>query len=103
MLQVKANVVYRPQHLEIAGPLTLISQVDTARAMCASNRDLTEHERKAILDAVLSNYYVLCGVTGEQITLSEVTYWNVEKQIPYSSPGIIPLHHFYPHLVSGTP
>jgi len=49
--------------------------------------------------AILGQYHVLCGVTGQQIPLSELKYWNVERQIPYLSPEIIPVSHFYPHLV----
>ena len=30
--------------------------------------------------------YVLCAVSGKNIPLSELTYWNVELQEPYFSP-----------------
>jgi hypothetical protein len=43
-------------------------------------------------------YYVWCSVTGDRIGLSELNYWNIDKQIAYSRPEIIPLSHFYPHL-----
>ena len=31
----------------------------------------------------LSGYYVNCFVTGEEIALSDLKYWNVERQEPY--------------------
>ncbi len=31
----------------------------------------------------LEDYYVHCAVTGEKIALSELKYWNVERQEPY--------------------
>ena len=31
----------------------------------------------------LAEYHVVCAETGEQIQLSELKYWNVERQEPY--------------------
>jgi hypothetical protein len=31
--------------------------------------------------------FVRCAVTGEPIALSELRYWSVERQEPYSSPA----------------
>jgi len=36
----------------------------------------------------LADYYVNCSVTGEEIPLSELKYWNVEKQEYYKTPAI---------------
>ena len=30
--------------------------------------------------------YVVCAVSGKQIPLNQLTYWNVKLQEPYSSP-----------------
>ena len=33
-------------------------------------------------------HYVLCAVTGEQISLEELRYWSVDRQEAYASPEI---------------
>ena len=32
--------------------------------------------------------FVLCAVTGQQIPLTELRYWSVERQEPYAGPDI---------------
>ncbi len=32
-----------------------------------------------------SGSYVICAVTGQQIYLDELRYWNIERQEPYAS------------------
>lgn len=38
----------------------------------------------------LSEWGVLCGITGAPIRLPDLLYWNVAKQIAYSGPEVIP-------------
>ena len=37
--------------------------------------------------------YVVCAVSGKQIPLNELTYWNVELQEAYFSPKEVQLKH----------
>lgn len=96
----KANVVYRSPQLEIVGPWTLIEELAFTQTQA---KGLPPHEQETILNRVMQNYYVLCSVTDQQIPLSELKYWNVERQIAYASAQNVPLSHFYPHLVDETP
>lgn len=52
-----------------------------------------------IKQAEMTKYTVTCGVTGESIPLDEVLYWNVEWQIPYIGPEVIPKEHFNQDIV----
>lgn len=53
----------------------------------------------AVKQAEMEQYTVTCGVTGKSIPLNEVLYWNVERQIPYIGPEVIPKDHFYQDIV----
>lgn len=55
-----------------------------------------------VKSSVMSTYYVVCGVSGARIVLSELLYWNVRLQKAYSDPALIPISDFYPHLVADT-
>ena len=37
-------------------------------------------------DIVEDGYFVICAVSGKEIPLSELSYWNVELQEAYNSP-----------------
>ena len=37
-------------------------------------------------EVIENGEYVVCAVSGKNIPLSELTYWNVELQEPYFSP-----------------
>jgi hypothetical protein len=63
-----------------------------------TDADSIEAKQKAKTELFVP-YYVLCSITGDRISLSELTYWNIDQQIAYSRPEIIPISHFYPHLV----
>jgi hypothetical protein len=49
-------------------------------------------------EIIKSHYYVECSVTGKEIPLTELLYWNVELQKPYLSPEYVVHADFYPHL-----
>ena len=53
----------------------------------------------AIKQAEMAKYTVTCGVTGESILLDKVLYWNIERQIPYIGPEVIPKDHFTQDIV----
>jgi hypothetical protein len=38
-------------------------------------------------DVLTKGDFVVCAVTGQQIDLENLKYWNVSKQEPYSSPA----------------
>ena len=37
--------------------------------------------------------YVLCAVSGKEINLNELTYWNVDLQEPYFSPKEVKIRY----------
>lgn len=51
-----------------------------------------------VIEEVLNQYHVLCSVTEQPIPLRALLYWNVELQVAYSSPDVIPRAHFYPDV-----
>lgn len=77
--------MYHPNNLRILGPSTLVMMIDAA----------TSIEQR---DVVLADYHVLCSVTGQKIKITDLKYWNVERQIAYISPEVVVKEHFYPDV-----
>ena len=56
----------------------MVTWIDALRQVTASGEVI-----HAAYSQRMADYYVECSVTGEQITLSELKYWSVERQECY--------------------
>jgi len=75
---------------QILGPPDLLSTV--SRITSITDDPKIQHE---LYTKVVSQWFVVCSITNKQIPLSELKYWDVEKNQMYKSPEIIPLHEQY--------
>jgi hypothetical protein len=53
-----------------------------------------------VKEAMIVKYHVECSVTGAQIPLNDLLYWNVEKQKAYSSPYVVDHSDYYQDFVA---
>jgi hypothetical protein len=79
-----------PGRFQILGPPDLLSTVSRITSMTDDPK--IQHE---LYTKVVSQWFVVCSITNEQIPLSELKYWDVEKNYVYKSPEIIPPHEQY--------
>ena len=75
---------------QILGPSDLLSTVSRITSMTDDPK--IQHE---LYTKVVSQWFIVCSITNEQIPLSELKYWDVEKGEAYKSPEIIPLKDHY--------
>jgi len=83
-LMNKAEVLYKHSQAKVTGPIELMSLMNTAVRESSS-----QEEANGRIVAILSEWFVECSVTGEQIPVTELKYWNVEKQEVYKSPETV--------------
>jgi hypothetical protein len=89
----QAVLILFPSRFQIAGPGELIALTQAIVRSTSS-----EEEIKYQVEAAWSNWYVLCAVTGEQITIDRLKYWDVILQECYKSPDVVPnRYHHLPH------
>lgn len=74
----------------VTGPQNLVTWIQLLR----SSQGTPEDKQHIYLEQ-LSNWYVICSITGEQVPLSNLHYWNVETGAIYKSPQVMPLHDRY--------
>ncbi len=94
---------YLPAQPKILGPSRLMMSIDlilTGIGFEAKQNNWSQtranveahHRIDALFDQ--ENWFVRCGITGEAIPYTSLRYWNVEKQIAYARPELIPQNHF---------
>ena len=54
--------------------------------MSARGRPAKIHYLPGSFRVLANGDHVTCAVTGQQISLDQLRYWNVERQEPYASP-----------------
>ncbi len=86
----QALIQLLPGRFQILGPPELLSVVSKITSITDDPK--IQHE---LYTKVVSQWFVVCSITNEQIPLSELKYWDVEKDRAYKSPEIIPLHEQY--------
>lgn len=75
-----AQIHLKAQEFSILGPSKLINQLQL----------LISVGNKELLDEIYSEWGVLCCMTEDFIPLNKIEYWDVEKQIVYRDPYVIP-------------
>ena len=73
-----AEIMLGHNQFQIVGPSVLVTWINALVRSTASPE--TKH---VVYQKKLTEYYVVCAVTGERIPLSDLKYWDVEKQKPY--------------------
>jgi len=81
MTEAKIKLVHN--QFKITGPADLVQWINSLGALGATPEILHAAFMKR-----LEKYYVSCSVTGEPITLSELKYWNVDRQESYKSAAV---------------
>lgn len=87
----KATLILFPNKFQITGPIELISLTMSIVKSTSDNEEL-KHQ----MEAFWSNWYVLCAVTGKQILLNTLRYWDIDLQECYGTPDVVP--NRYRHL-----
>jgi len=86
----QAQLQLCPGIARVIGPPDLVNTISKIPSMTDDPK--IQHE---LYTRVVSEWFVICSVTNEQIPVSELKYWDVEKNEVYKSPEIIPLHEQY--------
>lgn len=79
----EATLRLNHNQFQVTGPADLVLWINSLSAFAASG----EVKHAAYMKR-LEKYYVRCSVTGDQIPLSELKYWNVERQEAYRDASI---------------
>jgi hypothetical protein len=89
----KASLVLNPQQVQVSGPPELVTWIEALRearlAPEATARAYTNH---------MKEWFVTCAITGEPIIVTDLKYWNVEKNEVYKSAEVVPLDR-YPEAI----
>lgn len=88
-----ATIVLLPNRFQVAGPTELI----TAIQVTCMNESTPIEELKYQIDCLYDNWHVICSVSGEEIPLSRLKYWDVPKQEVYARPELVPALHIRPN------
>lgn len=86
----KAEMNLEHSQAKVTGPEELVSLVRSA-----VHGSSHQEEANSRITALLSEWFVECSVTGDPIPVTELRYWNVEKQEAYKSPEIMPFEDRY--------
>lgn len=85
-----ASVRLEPGQFVVTAPQSLITWIQLLKASSG-----TPEDKQRIYQEQLSNWYVICSITGENVLLSDLSYWNVETDAIYKSPQVMPLYDRY--------
>ncbi len=81
-----ATLILYPNRFQILGPPELfLLTVEVVK-----RRTLDNDELKCEIEALWSNWYVICTISGEQIPLNLLKYWCVPTQQVYARPELVP-------------
>lgn len=75
---------------KILGPSHLIAWIQLLQ-----NAQCSPDDKRHMYQEEIKNWCVTCSITGEQVSLFDLHYWNVETGAIYKSPQIMPLHDRY--------
>lgn len=81
----QATIILFQTRFQVTGPVELIV---LTQAIISSKS--SEEEKRDQVEDLFSDWYVFCTVTGEQITLDQLRYWDVERQECYARPDVVP-------------
>lgn len=81
-----AKIVLFPNKFQIVDPPELIHLL----LSIVRDKSLSDEHLRMAIDDCYQGWYVLCSVSGEQIPLNLLKYWDVEKQEVYARPELVP-------------
>jgi hypothetical protein len=76
----QADIRLSPNQFQVTGPPELALWINALARTAASGE-----AKHAAYQKKLAGYFVLCAATGEEIPLSNLKYWNVDRQEPYKN------------------
>ena len=80
----KAEVHLKHSQAKITGSAELMSLMENTVKESSSQEEANDR-----IIAILSEWFVVCSVTGDPIPVTDLKYWNVEKQEVYKSPETV--------------
>lgn len=87
----KASLILFPNRFQITGPIELISLTMSL----VKSKSYTDEELKYQVELLWSNWYVLCAVTDQQVTLNKLRYWDINLQEAYVTPDVVPNKYWH--------
>src|SRR4051812_41478585 len=90
LIMIQAELHLFPQQFKLLGPPMLLA---TVQAVLSG--DSPPEQIKYRLEDTLADWYVICSISGEKIRLSELKYWDVDKQEVYARPELVPALGWY--------
>jgi len=79
----EAKIKLKPNKFQVIGPTDLVLWIQSLGSLAADG----EIKHAAFMKR-LEKYYVSCSITGDPIILSELRYWNVDRQESYKSAAV---------------
>jgi len=76
----KARITLQHNQHRVDGPPDLVLWINSLQRVPADGE-----VKNAAFMTRLENYFVNCAITGDEILLSELKYWNVDLQEPYKN------------------
>lgn len=81
----KAELKLLPNRFLVSGPPILIMMIQAIVKDKATPEEMNER-----VNALYNTWHVICSVSGAEILLSELKYWDVPTQKVYAKPELIP-------------
>lgn len=82
-----------PQQVRVSGPLELVTWIESLR-----QARLSPEAAVRAYNNHMKEWFVTCSVTGEPIGVTDLKYWDVEKNEVYKSAEVVPLDR-YPEAI----
>ena len=79
----EAKIKLQHNQFQIIGPADLVLWIKSLGSLAADGEIIHAAFMKR-----LEKYYVSCSITGDPIILSELRYWNVDRQESYKSAAV---------------
>lgn len=79
----EAKIKLAHNQFKVIGPTDLVLWINSLSGLSADGEVIHAAFMKR-----LEKYYVPCFVTGDQIPLSELKYWNVDRQESYKNAAV---------------
>ncbi len=79
----EAKIKLKHNQFQVTGPADLVLWIQSLGNLAADGDVIHAAFMKR-----LDKYYVSCSITGDPIVLSELRYWNVDRQESYKSAAV---------------
>lgn len=75
----KAQLSLNAGQMQVVGPPVLVKSIELVQTKFRTD----EAKKVEMIKALLKNWYVICSVTGEPISVADLKYWDVERKEVY--------------------